>query len=111
MPGSTSTDNEPLYCDLSALEDPEAHKQESRLLFEKVEAVEELEDGFALRYAPAEGLAQRIGRFIEGERQCCPFFRFEMEVEPRGGPVWLRLRGSTRIKDFLDVSLISTLTS
>ncbi len=39
--------------------------------------------------------------FITAERECCPFFRFELIVEPDDGPVWLRLRGSDEVKAFV----------
>ena len=35
------------------------------------------------------------------ERPCCPFFGFAMEVEPDGGPLWLRLGGPDGVKAFV----------
>ena len=51
-----------------------------------------------LRAADALQLA---AAFVAAERRCCPFLTFEIAFEPHGGPVWLRLRGSPRIKQFV----------
>jgi hypothetical protein len=43
--------------------------------------------------------------FIAVEKECCPFFTFELALEPNDGPVWLRLRGSAEIKAFVMAEL------
>lgn len=70
-------------------------------LFRHADEVEELEDGFAFRFAAFDPWAAKIMEFITVERECCPFFRFELIVDPDGGPVWLRLRGSDEVKAFV----------
>lgn len=70
-------------------------------LFRHAEQIEELADGFAFRFAGFDPSAGRIMEFITAERECCPFFRFELIVEPDDGPVWLRLRGSDEVKTFV----------
>ena len=39
--------------------------------------------------------------FVAEERQCCPFFTFEMEQARDQGPVWLRVTGSDGVKEFI----------
>ncbi|MDX1534151.1 MAG: hypothetical protein R3291_00835 [Thermoplasmata archaeon] len=63
--------------------------------------VEELANGYALRFPGTAGWIAKLADFIAYERRCCPFFAFELAVEPAGGPVWLRLRG-TGVKELLD---------
>ncbi|MFQ5920338.1 MAG: hypothetical protein ACE5I4_09905, partial [Thermoplasmata archaeon] len=63
--------------------------------------VEELNDGYALRFPGSEGWITRLVDFISGERSCCPFFAFELAFEPEGGSVWLRLHGAG-VKQFLE---------
>jgi hypothetical protein len=36
------------------------------------------------------------------ERQCCPFLRFNIRLEPGEGPIWLELSGPEGTKDFLN---------
>lgn len=70
-------------------------------LFRHAEEIEEQEDGFAFRFAAFDPWAARIMEFISVERKCCPFFRFELIVEPNQGPVQLTLRGSDEVKAFV----------
>jgi predicted ester cyclase len=43
----------------------------------------------------------KVLEFVAAEKQCCPFFTFELAFEPDDGPLWLRLRGSAEIKAFV----------
>ena len=42
---------------------------------------------------------------VEAERQCCRFLRFDISVEPDGGPLWLSLSGPLGTRDFLSAPL------
>ena len=54
---------------------------------------------------PPEGSLVRVAEFIELERRCCPFFRFELEVQDEGGAAWLRLTGRMGVKQFIAAEL------
>jgi hypothetical protein len=69
-------------------------------LFAAVEEIAELPDGYEYRFATDEHLPALL-EFIAAERRCCPFFTFEIAFEPHAGPLWLRLRGSPRVKAFI----------
>ncbi|HEU0116926.1 MAG TPA: hypothetical protein VFQ80_19685 [Thermomicrobiales bacterium] len=73
----------------------------ARELFAGAEAREELADGYAWRFPGDAGVLAKLADFIAGERTCCTFFRFEIDVEPGLGPIWLRLRGPEGTKTFL----------
>lgn len=70
-------------------------------LFAEVDEVAELPDGYGYRFADGEARLDAILACIAAERRCCPFLTFEVAFAPHGGPVWLRLRGSERIKAFV----------
>ena len=70
-------------------------------LFAPVDEVVELPDGYAYRFAAAESSLDSLLEFITAERRCCPFLAFEIAFEPHGGPLWLRMRGSPRVKAFI----------
>lgn len=61
----------------------------------------ELPDGYAFRLPNDATLLLKTAAFIMRERLCCPFFGFGVEVEPEGGPLWLRLTGGDAIKAFI----------
>ena len=61
----------------------------------------ELEHGYVYSLR-SEGLSlPELASIIELERQCCPFLRFTLTIEPDGGPVWLELTGPAGTKEFL----------
>jgi hypothetical protein len=70
-------------------------------LVRQAELVEDLSDGFRLRFAPDEETLNAIARTIAAERLCCRFLRFEMIVEPDGGPLFLSVRGPEGAREFL----------
>ena len=72
-----------------------------RELFEAVQAVEEMPDGYAFGLPDDDDILLKCARFIANERRCCPFFGFELVVAPNGGPPWLRLTGREGIKPFI----------
>lgn len=56
--------------------------------------------------ADADVLAT-ITRAVDAERQCCRFLRFQVTVEPDGGPVWLDLTGPPGTGEFLSALIES----
>lgn len=60
-----------------------------------------LADGITLRYSSEQGTLALLGEFIQLESQCCPFLRFQLTVDPGGGPIWLELTGPPGTRDFL----------
>lgn len=94
-----------IACKLLGQEFAERKEAISRDLFAHVEQVEELPDGFGYRFPAAEPWAAKILEFIAAEKQCCPFFTFELVFEANDGPLWLRLRGSAEIKAFVRAEL------
>jgi len=96
----------PIACDLTAIdaEVRATHLESAEYLLRAGAAeVQELPDGLAFRYA-AEQYPQ-VAQFIATERLCCPFFTFVLEVTPANGPIWLRITGDARVKEFLQGEL------
>lgn len=91
----------PIACRLSARDLAERREEVTRQLFAHVDAREELPDGFGFRFPAADPWAALALEFIQTERECCPFFRFEMIFMPNDGPFWLRLGGSAEAKAFI----------
>lgn len=98
----------PVVCSLS----PEARaaRREGLLsqLAARVEAQDELTDGYRLRFAASADVLQLIARAVEAERQCCQFLRFTLTVEPAGGPMVLDLTGPPGTREFLAALFNST---
>lgn len=66
--------------------------------------VRELDDGFELVFSAGDGWKEKldaITHWVRGERDCCPFFRFEIVLEAEHGPTRLRLRGRPGVKEYI----------
>ncbi len=61
--------------------------------------VNELADGYALRYPANPQTIKDVAEFVAYERLCCPFLNFEMAVE--GENLSLRLKGKEGVKEFI----------
>ena len=61
----------------------------------------ELDDGYAYRFPAGANWIAELAELITFERECCPFLRFNLRLEPANGPLWLELTGPEGTKDFL----------
>jgi hypothetical protein len=105
---TNSTETPPLACDLTAIpaDVREEHVITAPQLFALGQEVQELPDGYAIRFLNEPGRLLTIAKFIENERLCCPFFNFGLEVVSNRGPLWLRLTGGDGVKEILQTTLI-----
>lgn len=100
----TKSDSAPRYfCNLGAMNPEERvrYGKLSRQLSSAGQEKRELDNGFAFRLSPQKISIVEIAEWITFERRCCPFFNLQIEVEPHEGPVWLRMTGGERIKEFI----------
>lgn len=94
-------DERPIACLLSEAEQAQRGEEIAEQLFAQVAETRELDDGYAFRL-PGDGeWFERVTAFVAAERRCCPFFRFEIVVEPEAGSLWLSLRGRPGVKAFV----------
>jgi hypothetical protein len=106
-----STEPQSLACDLTAIpaDVREEHVINAPQLFAMAQEVQELSNGYTIRFANEPGRFMAIAKFIENERLCCPFFRFGLEIEPNNGPIWLRLTGGEGVKEILQTTLFESI--
>ncbi len=93
----------PFACVMDAI-DPgkrESHLDTAKYLFSRVAEIREMPNGYAFRLSNDSDVLLKLAAFIDLERVCCPFFGFNIEVEPEGGPVWLKLTGREGVKPFI----------
>jgi hypothetical protein len=94
-----------IACKLLGREFAERKEAITRDLFAHAQRVDELSDGFAYQFPSGDPWPTKVLEFVATERQCCPFFTFEIVFEPNEGPLWLRLRGSEEAKEFIQSEL------
>ncbi len=92
----------PIACNLT---DPEFQRRRADLLKTFQGAVQErkeLGDGYAYRFPSDVSWVATLAKVITIERECCPFLRFNLRLEPAEGPIWLELTGPPGTKEFLN---------
>jgi hypothetical protein len=91
------------YCNTKSLSVLEwAHKGQisEKMKIARVER-KELANGYAFRFRPEAVSLVELADWVSSEARCCPFFDMSIEVEPNGGPLWLRLTGKEGVKQFI----------
>ncbi|MBD0369972.1 MAG: hypothetical protein ICV60_03895 [Pyrinomonadaceae bacterium] len=92
----------PIACTLTDAGEIESRRASIEAVFAGVTEKRELADGYELLFPGDDDYARRLMQFVEAERKCCPFFIFELVFEQSSGPIHLRLRGGSGVKDFLN---------
>ena len=95
------SDEIPVACCLS---DEELRNREATLLAQFKAALikrEELDDGYLFRILGDKKSIALVSELIMAERECCPFLKFELSLEPGSGPVSVRMTGPAGTKEFL----------
>lgn len=100
----TSQQSDPvLACNVHAI--PKAlrpvHQANTEHIMASTLEVRELATGYAFRLPNETELLQTIATFLSYERLCCPFFHFNLEIQPEQGPIWLTITGPVDVKAFL----------
>lgn len=92
--------NRELACRLPVQEQERQREEVASGLYTEVEEVRELEDGYAFRFPSDDRSVRSLTEFMLSERECCPFYRFELVLEAGDGATWLHLRGGRDVKRF-----------
>jgi len=95
------SDEIPVACCLS---DEELRNREATLLAQFKAALikrEELDNGYLFRILGDKKSVALVSELIMAERECCPFLKFELSLEPGMGPVSVRMTGPAGTKEFL----------
>jgi hypothetical protein len=99
-----------IACDLKVFEKQKRalHENQSLTILRAATRSTELTDGYAFYYAYSSETFVSMARWITNESRCCPFFTFELVLEPieAGYTICLRLRGSLEIKEFLKTGFL-----
>jgi hypothetical protein len=93
----------PLVCNINGipLEKRTRYEELIETLHHAVIEKTELPDGYAFRIDTTSIGVGHLVEWVELERQCCPFFGFDIRWEREAGPLWLHLTGPDGIKDFI----------
>ena len=107
MPDMTTNPASPFVCNINALAaaQREQHIAAAIQVFRAVQTIQELPNGYAFRLPNETTLLMQAVEFMANDRLCCPFLGFAVELEPEGGPLWLRLTGRDGVKPFIKAEI------
>ena len=93
----------PIACDPRAIPDEQRDRwvAAGRHVYAAVEEVRDLPDGYRFRIPTSSDMLTRVAEYVSNERLCCGFLRFQLEVEPAQGPVWLQLTGPAGAREYM----------
>ncbi|HXG67280.1 MAG TPA: hypothetical protein VNO70_19410 [Blastocatellia bacterium] len=103
MNANAKEDKFPFACNLMALDaaQRQRHQEVAKQFRAAVQDVRELADGYAFRFPSETPTLLMVAEFVARERLCCPFFKFQIEVESAAAPLWLKITGREGVKEFL----------
>lgn len=91
----------PVACSLSSEELRQRRDGVLAKLAQAIQSTQERKEGYLYQFAPTEEILELLFHTVNLERQCCPFLRFQVTLEPGGGPIWLELTGPEGTQDFI----------
>lgn len=95
----------PLACQrlegVFAPETAQRHAQIWKSLEQKLTGIDELETGYSFRFPLDDTLYRDLAEYVTFERLCCPFFNFNLEMDPAKELIRLGLTGGPGVKEFL----------
>ena len=107
MSNQQTRNDSPFYCNMSALDQDQRKRHDilTRNLLAKHVEIEELADGYGLRFPNDRLLFTALSEWATLEQLCCPFLTLTIESQHDQGPIWLRVSGRDGVKDFLRAEL------
>jgi hypothetical protein len=91
-------------------QDRKLHTDVLHKLFRSVTDITELPDGYAFHLPDSDQMLLTAVEFISKEKLCCPFFRFELRIEPGGSAHVLHLTGPDGVKPFIQAEIGAALS-
>jgi hypothetical protein len=98
-----------INCDISCrLTSELMRKRKSTIIHELVEKIimtEETDKGYSFTFNYSEEILFRLAEFVKLEKECCPFFDFNLSVPGNINTIGLLLTGPDGTKDFIKYEL------
>lgn len=100
---SSQKPDAPAYtCLLTPTELKDRSSATNAQIIARADEIVETQDGYKLKFTEADDeLVAKLAEWINVERKCCSFFRFELVFDQFSGPVWLEVGGDAGAKQFL----------
>lgn len=100
-PNDTTFAAAPLVCQLTGPELQARKADLQQVVFSKVTAVDEVETGFVFRFADQGDFLRLLVDYMIAEQACCPFFQFDLSIQPNHGGIAWQISGPPAAKEML----------
>lgn len=94
-----------ICCKLSSKELQERKNTLLAVLKAEILEKQEITDGFVYSFPGNDDMLNQLMGFIQSERRCCPFFKFELTIQEPENLVWLKITGPVGTKEFIEHEL------
>ena len=91
-----------LSCSLTSADLQERREVLKSEIFPKMIKKHELTNGYVYYFDDEKGFSEKIMELIQKEKECCPFFKFDLSILPFGKGIALQISGSEAVKGFLE---------
>lgn len=100
---NSSIDNqsEQLVCKLIGAEKMEKKELLKTAIFSQVKGIDELENGYNLKFEDKNDILLKLTDYLMIEKECCPFFNFDLSILPNAKGISLKITGQEGAKDML----------
>ena len=100
---NSNTSITPLVCNMDVFTptEREDHIQSTTQLYQSVQRINEVENGYEFTFPNESEIIIKLGRFISNEQLCCPFLEFTLKITPNNIPISLLLTGPEGTQEFL----------
>jgi hypothetical protein len=93
--------SEQLVCKLIGEELREKKELLKKEIFSQVKEVKEVSSGYILKFDDKNDILLKLTDYVMVEKECCPFFTFDFNVQPNAKGVSLKISGSDGAKEML----------
>ncbi len=89
-----------MACELSSKEQVKRMKELHETIFKKISSTVEHEDNYELIFTnTTNDFVMEVAEFIQFERLCCPWLKFQLTFLPKKGNISLKMGDSRQAKD------------
>ena len=100
-PNSHTMESQLLVCKLNGPELIERKQALQKEVFSQMISYEELEKGFLFRFAFEENFLIKLTDYMLAEKKCCPFFQYELKIQPHAEGIELAVSGEGEAKEMV----------
>lgn len=93
--------SEQLVCKMIGAEKAEKKELLKTEIFSQVIKVEEVNNGYILNFEDKDDILLKLTDYLMIEKECCPFFIFDLNIKPNSNGISLKISGQDGAKEML----------